>query len=204
MTAATEVTLVLASSSPRRQELIRSLMLPVTIQVSDVDETVPEGMEPAVIVEELSVRKARAVADRLPASSHEGGSRRIVIGSDTIVVLDGEVLGKPADKSDAEGMLSRLQGRSHQVYSGVACIDSASGDVRVSHRMTRVHMKPLRPDQITRYVETGEPMDKAGSYAIQGLGATIVDEIEGDYFNVVGLPLSLLAAMLSDMGIEVL
>ncbi|WP_438444328.1 Maf family protein [Gorillibacterium sp. sgz5001074] len=203
MTAPSGVTLVLASSSPRRQELIRSLMLPAVIRASDADESVEEGMAPAAIVEELSVRKARAVADRLAEEGQDPG-RRIVIGSDTIVVLDGEVLGKPADKEDAEGMLRRLQGREHQVYSGVACLDPANGQLLVRHRMTRVHMKPLRPEQITRYVETGEPMDKAGSYAIQGLGATIVDEIEGDYFNVVGLPLSLLAAMLSDMGIEVL
>lgn len=201
MAANSGVTLVLASSSPRRQELIRSLMLPVQVLVSDVDESVEEGQEPAAIVEELSVRKARAVAARL--QEEEGADRRIVIGSDTIVVLDGEVLGKPVDRQDAEDMLRRLQGRSHQVYSGVACLHAAAG-VRVSHRMTRVHMKPLRPDQITRYVETGEPMDKAGSYAIQGLGATIVEGIEGDYFNVVGLPLSLLTEMLSDLGIEVL
>jgi septum formation protein len=203
MTGTETVTLVLASSSPRRQELIRSLQLPVAIRVSDVDETVPAGWQPDAIVEELSVRKARTVAEMLPCNEDSAG-RSIVIGSDTIVVLDGEVLGKPADRADAERMLSLLQGRSHQVYSGVACLDPASGAAMVRHRMTRVHMKPMSSAQITRYVETGEPMDKAGSYAIQGLGAAIVDSIEGDYFNVVGLPLSLLTDMLSELGIEVL
>jgi septum formation protein len=198
------VTLVLASSSPRRQELIRFLRLPVTVQVSDVDETVPDGWEPAVIVEELSRRKAEAAAELLPAESRNGSGRHIVIGSDTIVVLDGAVLGKPADRADAVRMLTNLQGRSHQVYSGVACLDISTGEAVTRHSVTLVHMKPLTGKQIAGYVDSGEPMDKAGAYGIQGLGGTLVDSIEGDYFTVVGLPLSLLTDMLSDMGVEVL
>lgn len=194
-------TLILASSSPRRQELIRSLQLPVAIKVSDVDENVPAGWEPAKIVEELSLRKARAVKISLTEEESAGG---IVIGSDTIVVLDNDVLGKPKDKADAARMLSGLQGRTHQVYSGVACLDLETGRTLVSHRATEVRMKPLTETQINRYIETGEPMDKAGSYAIQGIGATIVEGIVGDYFNVVGLPVSLLRDMLLDLGVEVL
>lgn len=192
--------LILASSSPRRQELIRSLGLPYSVQASEADETVPSDWEPSRIVETLSLRKAEAVYRQLkkPAPG------TIVIGSDTIVVLDGQVLGKPRDEEDAKRMLGELQGRTHQVFSGVACVDAESGRRVVRSRMTNVHMHALTSKQIERYVATGEPMDKAGAYAIQGLGATIIDSIEGDYFTVVGLPLSLLSQMLREWGIDVL
>lgn len=202
--AGLEPTLVLASSSPRRRELIRFLGLPVEILASDVDETVQEGLEPAAVVEELSLRKAQAVAEQLPGLTPGAEGRSIVVGSDTIVVLDGRILGKPSDRAEAVDMLSRLQGRSHLVYSGVACIDTSDGRTVVRHSRTQVHMKPLQLAQIERYVDTGEPMDKAGSYGIQGLGATIIDGIEGDYFTVVGLPLSLLSSMLAELDIPVL
>ncbi|UQZ86747.1 Septum formation protein Maf [Paenibacillus konkukensis] len=193
--------LILASSSPRRQELIRSLMLPYEIRVSDVNEDTEPGLSPAGIVEQLSSRKAAAVCEMYKQENKREG---IVIGSDTIVVLDGAVLGKPKDKEDALRMLTALQGRAHRVYSGVACIDLESGQEAVSHQVTLVYMKPLTRSQLERYIDTGEPMDKAGSYAIQGLGATIVERIEGDYFNVVGLPLSLLSDMLNGFGIAVI
>jgi septum formation protein len=192
--------LILASSSPRRQELIKSLGLPYEIVVSEADETTPPGLSPADIVEMLAERKARSVFARIG----ESVPRAIVIGSDTIVVVDGEVLGKPADESDSLRMLQRLQGRTHVVYSGVACVDTADGRTVVRHRATKVFMKPLDEDRIRRYIGTGEPRDKAGSYAIQGIGATLVDAIEGDYFNVVGLPVSLLSDMLDDMGLPIL
>jgi septum formation protein len=193
-------TLILASSSPRRQELIRSLGLPVEIYVNDVDETVPGHLGPSAIVETLSLRKAEAAAERVKEAGHSG----IIIGSDTIVALSEHVLGKPRDKADAARMLQALQGSTHEVYSGVACIDTKTGDSAVRHRLTRVSMKRLTAEQIERYIATGEPMDKAGAYAIQGLGATIVDHIEGDYFNVVGLPLSLLSDMLRQFDIHVI
>jgi septum formation protein len=195
-----ETVLILASSSPRRQELIRSLGLPVRIIPSDADENVGGHLRPWEIVETLAARKAAAVADSLPAEERKG----VVVGSDTIVVLDGRVLGKPKDEAEAGGMLAMLQGRDHEVYSGVALIDAASGRTLTSHRMTRVWMKRLDAERIRRYIETGEPMDKAGSYAIQGIGATIVERIEGDYFNVVGFPLSLVADMLEQFGIRIL
>jgi septum formation protein len=192
--------LILASSSPRRQELIRSLGLPFKIIVSDADEHTAPTMTPAEIVETLSMRKAQAVFDRLKGREKEG----IIIGSDTIVVFEGKVLGKPEDEQDAFQMLHTLQGKTHQVYSGVACIDAVTGKHIVNHRMTSVTMKALSEQQIKRYINTGEPKDKAGSYGIQGLGATIVEKIAGDYFNVVGLPLSLLSDVLSEFGVEVI
>ncbi|WP_426448676.1 Maf family protein [Paenibacillus sp. S-38] len=201
MTITDTRTLILASSSPRRQELIGSLGLPYAIRVSDVDESTEPGLSPAQIVEELSARKAGAVYERC---KEEGPADGIVIGSDTIVVLDGEVLGKPQDEQDAFRMLSSLQGRRHQVYTGVACFDLATGQRLTEHRVTEVYMNPLTEAQIRRYIASGEPMDKAGSYAIQGLGATMIDRIEGDYFNVVGLPLSLLSALLERLGVAVI
>ncbi|WP_028547676.1 Maf family protein [Paenibacillus sp. UNC451MF] len=194
-------TLILASSSPRRQELIGSLQLPFEIRVSDVNEDTEPGLKPHEIVEQLSSRKAAAVCEMYKREHRTEG---IVIGSDTIVVLDDEVLGKPKDEQDAFRMLNMLQGRKHEVYSGVACMDLNTGEHLVSHHVTSVYMKPLTKTQIERYIGTGEPMDKAGSYAIQGLGATIIERIEGDYFNVVGLPVSLLSDLLGRLGIAVI
>ncbi|GMK38393.1 Maf-like protein [Paenibacillus sp. CCS19] len=195
--------LVLASSSPRRQELVASLdlSLPVRILSTDADESIEASWTPAEVVEKLAQRKAAAAATRL---ADEGADKpSLVIGADTIVVLDGEVLGKPVDQQDAIATLVRLQGRSHEVYTGVACIHTQDGTSLVRHQRTQVWMKPLTQDRIERYVATGEPMDKAGSYGIQGLGSTIVERIEGCYFNVVGLPLSLLADMLEPFGVDV-
>ncbi|MFX3634910.1 MAG: nucleoside triphosphate pyrophosphatase [Candidatus Pristimantibacillus sp.] len=195
--------LVLASSSPRRKELVASLglSLPVYILSSDADETVEAGWSPPQIVEELSLRKANATIAMMRDQQAEATS--LVIGADTIVVVDGEVLGKPKDRDDAFSMLQRLQGRSHEVYTGVACVRTENGQALVAHRMTKVHMKPLSDERINRYIATGEPDDKAGSYGIQGYGATIVDRIEGCYFNVVGLPLSMLSDMLATYRIFV-
>ncbi|MGG3886518.1 Maf family protein [Brevibacillus panacihumi] len=191
-----EKMLILASSSPRRKELLQTLGLSFSIQSSDVDETTDPGMQPQEIVEELALRKARKVASGLT----EG----VVLGSDTIVVLNGEILGKPVDDEDAYRMLHALQGCEHTVYSGIALIDAESGQSEVTHSRTQVRIRPLAPDEIRAYIATREPMDKAGSYAIQGIGATLVEGIEGDYFTVVGLPLRLTASMLSRFGIQVL
>lgn len=220
-------TLILASSSPRRQELIRSLGLHFTVQVSDADETTSPDMAPADIVTTLAERKARVVLSNLkPGSS-------VIIGADTIVVCEGEVLGKPRDEEEAFRMLRKLAGRTHEVYSGIALIGQeeaaaeggreenirygSAGGYRViarkgDHRpdsllgwsMTKVRFKPLSDAQITRYIARGESADKAGAYAIQGVGATLVEGIEGDYFTVVGLPVSLLAEMLEQLAVPVL
>ncbi len=189
-------TLILASSSPRRRELLQTLGLPFTVMTSDADETVEQEMSPAEVVETLSLRKARAVAGKVG----EG----VVLGSDTIVVLDGRILGKPGDEAEAFRMLQSLQGREHTVYSGVALVDAATGRTEVAHQSTRVQIRPLSEREIRAYIATGEPMDKAGAYAIQGIGATIVEGIVGDYFTVVGLPLNLTARLLSRFGVTFL
>lgn len=188
--------IVLASGSPRRRELLHSLGLPFEIRVSNVDESFDPKLEPSRIAEDLSYKKASHIANAVP----EG----LVIGSDTIVVIDGQVLGKPTSPDEAISMLTRISGRTHTVYTGVGLIDAASGRCRINHRSTEVLIKPLSREQIRSYVATGEPMDKAGSYAIQGIGATLVEKINGDYFTVVGLPLALLSDMLSEFGVDVL
>jgi septum formation protein len=188
--------IILASSSPRRKELLEGLNLQFITHPSDEDESVPDGTKPADMVEILSLRKAKSVA-----THYDEG---LVIGSDTIVVCDDEILGKPADEKDAARMLSTIQGRSHFVYTGVAIVDAATGESQVAHSKTEVFVKPLDADTIRRYIQTGEPRDKAGSYAIQGLGATLVERINGDYFTVVGLPVGLLAEMLGRFGVRIL
>ncbi|NHN30098.1 Maf family protein [Paenibacillus agricola] len=194
-------TLILASSSPRRQELIQTFGLPYEIKVSDVNEDTEPGMSPADIVEQLSGRKAGAVYEMYKAEQREHG---IVIGSDTIVVLGDVVLGKPKDREDAARMLDALQGNVHHVFSGISCIDLTTGRELRAHCRTAVYMKALTSSQIERYIATGEPLDKAGAYGIQGIGATMISRIEGDYFNVVGLPLCLLSEILEQMEVVVL
>jgi septum formation protein len=193
--------LILASSSPRRQELIGTLGISFEIRVSDVNEDTESGMSPSEIVEHLSARKAGTVYEMYKAEQREDG---IVIGSDTIVVLGEQVLGKPRDRQDAARMLNALQGNVHHVYSGIACMDLHTGRKLLAHRVTAVYMKALTSMQIQRYIDTDEPLDKAGSYAIQGIGATIIERIEGDYFNVVGLPMCLLSEMLGQLDVAVL
>ena len=190
--------IILASGSPRRRELLSMLDLPFEVVTSDADESTPPEWTPENVVRSLALRKAEAV------STASNQRNAVIVGSDPIVELEGQILGKPVDKQDSKAMLTALQGRSHQVYTGVACIGLPEGKIIVDHRVTTVTMRPLSPEEIDAYVETGEPADKAGSYAIQGLGATLVEKIDGCYFNVVGLPLSLLSGMLSEFGIQVL
>jgi septum formation protein len=192
--------LVLASSSPRRKELVASLdlSLPVSILSTDTDETIEPGWTPAEAVEQLSLRKAQAARARM-----EQPDQALILGADTIVVLEGAILGKPADEAEAIEMLTRLQGRRHEVFTGVSLVNAATGHATTAHRKTSVYMKPLAERRIAAYAATGEPLDKAGAYGIQGLGSTLVDRIEGCYFNVVGLPLSLLSDMLAEYDIHV-
>jgi septum formation protein len=193
-------TLVLASASPRRQELIALLGLPVRIIPSKADEETPGHWSPSQIVEGLSLRKALAVKEDL-LSPEDVSS--IIVGSDTIVVLNGIVMGKPRDVQEAELMLRQLAGEIHEVYTGVTCVRVSDAKTITSHRITKVKMRNLTADQITRYVATGEPMDKAGAYGIQEIGSLLVESIEGCYFNVVGLPVSLLAVMLEQFDVTV-
>lgn len=186
--------IVLASASPRRQELLRQVGLSFQVIPSGVDEQVSEPIGPGALVEFLAESKAADVAARVPGT--------LVIGADTIVVVDGQVLGKPRDRADAIGMLQKLSGRSHQVMTGVALI--AGGRKLVSHEETTVHFMRLEQGQIERYVDSGEPMDKAGAYGIQGRASAMIDRIEGDYFTVVGLPLCRTVRMLAEFGVAVL
>ncbi|GIP49535.1 Septum formation protein Maf [compost metagenome] len=193
--------IILASTSPRRRELIASLAIPFEVMPSHTDESYEETLPPEQIVKELAGRKADAVYRGLNPT---GDRNAVIVGSDTIVVRDGDVLGKPRDVQEAAEMLRSLQGRDHVVYTGVACVDALTGSRQVDYRATTVTMKALSEAQIQAYARSGEGLDKAGAYAIQGLGATIVTGIKGCYFNVVGLPLSLLVDMLEDFDIRVL
>lgn len=188
--------IILASRSPRRRELLERVGLKEFQVISpDVDERVEPGLSPAGMVEELSLRKARAAADKT-------GPDGLIIAADTVVALDGAVLGKPRDGADAFAMLSALSGREHRVYTGVSVL---RGDRAVTeHEETAVCFRALAPGEIWGYIATGEPMDKAGAYGIQGIGALLVSGIRGDYCNVVGLPVFRLGRMLREFGIELL
>ena len=187
--------IVLASNSPRRKELLGQIGLKdFKVSAPNVDESVEEGLSPAQIVEELSQRKARA--------AKRAGPRDIIIAADTVVALDGTVLGKPRDQEDAFAMLSALSGREHHVYTGVTVLQ---GERSVTeHEETAVAFRALEPDEIRGYIATGEPMDKAGAYGIQGLGALLVSGIRGDYCNVVGLPVFRLGRILGQFGVNLL
>lgn len=185
--------IVLASASPRRRELLAGLGLDYTVLASGVEEHITEK-EPAKVVEELSAQKAGDVLQRLRAASGKETDEEelLVIGADTIVAAEGQILGKPADEKDGAEMLERLSGRQHQVYTGVTLYHWCRGEVRrcTFHECTQVWFYPMTREEISWYISTGEPMDKAGAYGIQGLGSRFVKAIEGDYNNVVGLPVA--------------
>lgn len=176
------------------------LGLPVVVHPSQADETTPDDWPPDRTVRELAHRKAAAVREWRQSADGDSG---IVIGSDTIVALDSQILGKPKDDDDAVRMLTLLAGTWHDVHTGLCCIRMADGKTVVGHRVTRVRMRELSQEQVRGYVATGEPRDKAGAYGIQSLGSVLVERIDGCYFNVVGLPLSLLAKQLEEFGITV-
>jgi septum formation protein len=172
--------LILASSSPRRKELLENLHLTFEISSSNADESFNPGTPPDVIVMDLAERKAKDVAKRYPDS--------FVIGADTVVVIDDQVLGKPSDEQEAREMLRLLSGTTHSVFTGVAIVN-ANQAVRFFEK-TDVTFWELTPSEIEAYIKSGEPFDKAGGYGIQGFGSILVRKISGDYFNVVGLPVS--------------
>jgi septum formation protein len=183
----TEGMLVLASQSPRRSEILRLAGIPFTVRVADVDESVLPGENPSVYVRRLAEAKARAVA---------AAPGETVLGADTTVVIDGEILAKPADPADAQRMLALLSGRRHEVLTGICLLRSAEAECDCA--TTAVVFAPLSEREIADYVASGEPMDKAGAYAIQGLASKFVERIEGDYFNVMGLPVALVYQRLRD------
>ncbi len=183
--------IILASRSPRRQEILRRLGLSFRVEPADIDESTSPGLPPREQAMAAAVRKAAAVARRV--------GRGLVLGADTLVVLDGKTMGKPADALDARGMLGRLAGRTHVVTTGIALIDVERGARLIDWADTRVHMRPASEDEIDAYIATGEPMDKAGAYAIQGEGARFIAGIEGCYYNVVGLPVERLHRLLGEL-----
>lgn len=188
--------IILASNSPRRKELLSQLGVVFDIIPSEFEEQLVEGMTPAETVEHFACMKASDVAGSIEEEA-------LVIGSDTIVYLD-EIMGKPSDRQEAASMLRRLSGKQHLVLSGISVINTATGEQLTGHEVTRVRMKELSDDEIYAYIDTGEPMDKAGAYAIQGVGSLFVEGIEGDYFNVVGLPLFRLGRMLEQFGLKLI
>lgn len=184
--------LILASASPRRQELLRIFGCPFTVRAADIDETMDPDKAPFDEVARVSRQKAQAIAAR---------QDDVIIAADTIVVCCGKVLGKPRDAQDARRMLSLLSGRDHQVMTG--CTVVRGGRAVTFTEVTDLHFRPLLPQEIRRYILTGEPMDKAGAYGIQGGAALFCQRMEGDYYNVMGLPLCRLGQVLRDMAPEI-
>lgn len=183
--------IILASSSPRRYELLQKITPDFEVKVSGCDETIPDNTLPGDAVSLLSERKARAVAAELDTDDY------IIIASDTVVALDDMILGKPEDYNSAYNMLSKLSGRTHHVYSGVCILTNNSCDV--FYERTAVTFNTLSDAEIRSYIESGEPMDKAGAYGIQGIAGKFITSINGDYYNVVGLPLSSLYTHIKDL-----
>lgn len=177
---------ILASASPRRKKLLQMLDIPFEVIVPDIEETIPDR-SPAAVTEELSRQKAHAVARNI--------EKGIVIGADTVVSADGRILGKPASPEEAKQMLHFLQGRSHMVYTGVTLVIKERQNLgRCGDRLfsvgTKVHISSLTSEEINRYVESGDSLDKAGAYGIQGVFGRHIRGIEGDYYNVEGLPVN--------------
>ena len=187
---------ILASASPRRKEILKAIGIEPKVAPSDIDESGCEG-DPANKVMQLALLKG--------AKAAEGAKRgQYVISADTVVVLDGKTLGKPKDDEEAFKMLMELSGRTHEVITGYSVIKH-DGEASVKCESTRVTFRKIAEDEARRYIKTGEPRDKAGAYGIQGMGRIFVERIEGDYYNVVGLPICALLKMLkNDFGIEIL
>jgi len=184
--------MILASGSPRRRALLAMAGFSFEVVPADVDETADPAFSPEQLVAALSEKKALHIRDE----------DAIIIGADTVVAIDGLILGKPKNEDDAFNMLSRLQGRPHTVFTGVTVVSSAlEGKRRTFVESTKVFMRSLTEKEIRSYMATGEPFDKAGAYGIQGRGAILIDKIEGDYFTVVGLPLCKLNMILKEWGI---
>ncbi len=190
---------MLASGSPRRRELLAGLGLEFVVRPVDLDESPLPGEEPAATVKRLAAGKAAAAAR----------PGELALGADTLVVIDGVVLGKPRDAAEAEAMLARIAGREHTVLTGIALCDrpAAGGDgdrQAVAIETSRVRMAPMAPAEVAWYVATGEPLDKAGAYAVQDLGAMFVESVHGNYTNVVGLPLPATARLFRELGYEMM
>jgi septum formation protein len=192
-------TIILASASPRRKELLEKIDLKFEVDASDCEEDINPGLEsrlkPREIVRKLSIKKAQSVAAR-----HKNA---IIIAADTIGMVGDKILGKPHTKNEASKMLRAISGKSHSVITGFSILDTATNKIVTETVNTQVYIKKLTGEEIDAYVKTGEPLDKAGAYAIQGMGAVIVKKIEGDFYNVMGLPLNALTEALKEFGINI-
>jgi len=188
--------IVLASASFRRKELLEKLGLKFEVEPSDCEEEISPGIEPHKLARALSRKKAELVA--------ENSENALVIAADTFIIINGEILGKPITEVEARRMLKIINGRQHSVITGFTIIDTENGRKISRSVETKVYIRKLTSEEIDSYVESEEPLDKAGAYAIQGLGAVIVEKIEGDYFNVIGLPLNAVAESLKEFGVYVL
>jgi septum formation protein len=188
--------IVLASTSPRRKQLLKQLGIDFTIVASNVEEKLNPRLKPKHQVEELALQKAKAVADKFEDA--------IIIGADTLVAFNDEVIGKPKDVQDAKRMLKKLRGRQHAIVTGFALIDTATGRTILKSIETKVWFRKISPEEIAAYIKKEKPLDKAGAYAIQDLGSLFVEKIEGDYFGAVGLPLFLLGKELKKLGVNLL
>ncbi len=187
--------IILASKSPRRRELLTQMGLKFSVWAKEVDETILPGPIGDGVAN-LALKKAEAVADQIKDG--------LIIGADTVVILDGQILGKPESPAHAKEMLTAMSGKKHHVITGIAVVDVATGKMHTDWEQTTVYFRQLKEDTIKAYIATGEPMDKAGAYGIQGRGGLLVTGIEGCYFNVVGLPITKLANILEIFDIKVL
>ena len=189
-------TIILASASPRRKELLEKIGLKFEVEPSNYEEDIYSGIDPHEFAQKISLSKAEVVA-----SKHKNA---IVIAADTFIVFGDRILGKPHTENDARKMLETINGKSHSVITGFSIIDTSKNKTLSKSVETKIHVRKLTLAEIDAYVKSKEPLDKAGAYAIQGLGAVIVEKIEGDYFNVMGLPLSTLTEALKEFGINIL
>ena len=183
--------LTLASKSPRRAEILRTVGWEFEVQAANIDESRADNEAAVDYVRRLAEIKARVVAKEMSAG--------VVLGADTIVVIDDEILGQPETDEDARRMLRLLSGRWHEVFTGVALVEAAANRSVIGHQVTRVRFAQLSPAEIEWYISTTEPNDKAGAYAIQGRGAVFIEEVQGDYFNIVGLPIRLVYQLVLEL-----
>lgn len=184
--------LILASASPRRRELLRWLGIPFRLLPSNAQEDIINGGEPEILAQELAYQKTRAVAPKV--------RRGLILGADTMVVLGSEILGKPANMEEAYHMLRKLSGQKHRVVTGLSLLEVPGGRHIEAAVVSQVGFRPLGDEEIWEYIRSGEPLDKAGAYAIQGRGGALIAEIEGCYTNIIGLPVPKLMEMLKEFG----
>jgi septum formation protein len=188
--------IILASASPRRKELLEKLGFKFEVAPGNCEEAINSGLEPHELVRQLSIIKAK--------SAVAGNKNAIIIAADTIGLIGNKILGKPHTENEARKMLKVIAGKPHTVITGFTVLDTATNKIITKTVDTKVYVKKLTNGEIEAYVKTGEPLDKAGAYAIQGLGSIIVERIEGDYYNVMGLPLTSLVETLKEFGINIL